>query len=104
MTSKLIRLILALNLIFSALVVAETTNLSLESIQWGKPGGGKGFPVGVQTQLIETDDATFGISYYARFPTGSHFDLHWHSFDEFATVLQGEVTLQLNAHPCLLNS
>jgi hypothetical protein len=66
MTSKLIRFIIALSLMFSSLVAAETINLSLESIQWGKPGGGQGFPVGVQTQLIETDDATFGISYYAR--------------------------------------
>ncbi|MBL6753153.1 MAG: cupin domain-containing protein [Pseudomonadales bacterium] len=96
MTSKLIRFIIALSLMFSSLVAAETINLSLESIQWGKPGGGQGFPVGVQTQLIETDDATFGISYYARFPAGSRFDPHWHSFDEFATVLQGEVTLRLN--------
>lgn len=96
MSSKFTRLILALTLMFSALAEAETLNLSLESIHWGKPGGGEGFPVGVQTQLIETDDKTFGISYYARFPAGSHFDLHWHSFDEFATVLQGEVTLQLN--------
>ena len=50
----------------------------------------------MRTQLIETDESTAGISYYALFPAGSHFDLHWHSFDEFATVLQGEVTLQLN--------
>ncbi len=41
-----------------ALAEAETSILSLESIQWGKPGGGEGFPVGVQTQLIETDDET----------------------------------------------
>lgn len=96
MSPIIIRVALVLTLMFTTLAEADTSILSLESIQWGKPGGGEGFPVGVQTQLIETDDKTFGISYYARFPAGSHFDLHWHSFDEFATVLQGEVTLQLN--------
>ena len=96
MSPIIFRVALVLTLMFTTLAEADTSILSLESIQWGKPGGGEGFPVGVQTQLIETDDETFGISYYARFPAGSHFDLHWHSFDEFATVLQGEVTLQLN--------
>lgn len=96
MSVKTTHFILTLFLLFSYSAAAETVNFSLESIKWGKPGGGGGYPVGVRTQLIETDESTAGISYYALFPAGSHFDLHWHSFDEFATVLQGEVTLQLN--------
>lgn len=104
MSPIIFRVALVLTLMFTTLAEADTGILSLESIQWGKPGGGEGFPVGVQTQLIETDDATFGISYYARFPAGSHFDLHWHSFDEFATVLQGEVILQLNGESLKLGA
>ena len=96
MSIKITQFILTLFLLFTYSAAAETVNFSLESIKWGKPGGGGGYPVGVRTQLIETDESTAGISYYALFPAGSHFDLHWHSFDEFATVLQGEVTLQLN--------
>lgn len=101
MNSKKAQLVLALFLLFSIVGFAETANVSIESISWGNPGGGGGYPIGVRTQLIGTDESTHGITYYALFPAGSHFDLHWHSHDEFATVLQGEVTLQLNGE--LLN-
>jgi len=29
------------------------------------------------------------------FPAGSHFDLHWHSYDEHVVVVKGQVTIVL---------
>ncbi len=68
---------------------------NLDSANWGPPGGGNGVPVGVRTASLGVDPANGGVSYYARFPSGSHFDLHWHTHDEFVAVLQGRVTLVL---------
>ena len=31
----------------------------------------------------------------ARFPAGSHFDLHWHTHAEYVVVVEGQVTLEL---------
>lgn len=69
--------------------------ISLEDIQWGEPGGGNGFPVGVQSARQGLDPVTGGITYYAKFPAGSHFDMHWHTHDEFVVVVQGTVTIVL---------
>lgn len=76
-------------------VNAADAILSIDDIDWGAAGGGGGFPVGVRTQLVATDKSTQGITYYAWFPEGSNFDMHWHSFDEYAVVLQGNVFLNL---------
>lgn len=62
---------------------------------WGTPGGGNGFPVGVRTARQGVDPDTGGITYYAMFPAGSHFDLHWHSHDEYVVVVAGELSIQL---------
>lgn len=69
--------------------------VGLESVNWGPPGGGNGSPLGVRTAQQGVDPATGGITYYAMFPAGSHFDLHWHSYDEFVVVVSGAVTLEL---------
>ncbi|HAS49692.1 MAG TPA: hypothetical protein DCS33_10490, partial [Gammaproteobacteria bacterium] len=69
--------------------------IALDDIQWGAPGGGNGFPVGVQSARQGTDSVTGGITYYAKFPAGSHFDMHWHTHDEFVVVVQGSVTIVL---------
>ena len=69
--------------------------IPLADIQWGTPGGGNGFPVGVQSARQGTDPVTGGITYYAKFPAGSHFDMHWHTHDEFVVVVQGSVTIVL---------
>lgn len=69
--------------------------IPLADIQWGPPGGGNGFPVGVQSARQGTDPVTGGITYYAKFPAGSHFDMHWHTHDEFVVVVQGSVTIVL---------
>ena len=69
--------------------------ISLEELNWGQAGGGNGFPVGVRTARQGTDPITGGVTYYAMFPSGSHFDLHWHTHDEYVVVVQGTVTIQL---------
>lgn len=70
--------------------------VTLNSIEWGAPGGGNGYPVGVRSAQQGIDARTGGITYYALFPSGSHFDLHWHSHDEFVVVVQGTVTIELD--------
>lgn len=69
--------------------------IPLSDIQWGPPGGGNGVPLGVQTARQGTDPVTGGVTYYAKFPAGSHFDTHWHTHDEFVVVVQGTVTIVL---------
>lgn len=69
--------------------------IELDEIRWGQPGGGNGVPIGVQTSRQGTDPETGGITYYAKFPAGSHFDLHWHTHDEFVVVVSGELTIVL---------
>ena len=69
--------------------------VDLDAVKWGPPGGGNGSPVGVRTAQQGVDPVTGGITYYAMFPAGSHFDLHWHSHDEFVVVVSGAVTLEL---------
>lgn len=69
--------------------------VDLDAVEWGPPGGGNGSPVGVRTAQQGVDPVTGGITYYAMFPAGSHFDLHWHSHDEFVVVVRGAVTLEL---------
>ena len=73
----------------------EPVALTLADVEWGPPGGGNGAPVGVQTARQSIDPVTGGITYYAKFPAGSHFDMHWHTHDEFVVVVQGTVTIVL---------
>tara|TARA_R100001377_G_C3187645_1_gene109229 strand:- start:1138 stop:1608 length:471 start_codon:yes stop_codon:yes gene_type:complete len=82
---------------FSALAQPSTAPyvVDLDEVNWGPPGGGNGSPVGVRTAQQGVDPVTGGITYYAMFPAGSHFDLHWHSYDEFVVVVSGAVTLEL---------
>ena len=65
----------------------------------GHARGGNGFPVGVRTARQGVDPDTGGITYYAMFPAGSHFDLHWHSHDEYVVVVAGELSIQLGEQP-----
>lgn len=73
----------------------EALAQNFSEINWGPAGGGNGFPVGVRSARQGVDPDTGGISYYAMFPAGSHFDLHWHTYDEFVVVVKGEVTIVL---------
>ncbi len=73
----------------------EPLAINLSKIDWGLAAGGNGFPVGVRSARQGIDPLTGGITYYAKFPAGSHFDLHWHTHDEFVVVVQGSVTIVL---------
>jgi uncharacterized cupin superfamily protein len=67
----------------------------LDDVEWGDPGDGSIAPAGTRTLLQSTDPNTGGISYYAWFPANGFFDLHWHTHDEYVTVISGEVTFTL---------
>ena len=41
---------------------------------------------------LGTDPVSGGETYYALFPAGSRFALHWHAHAEYAVVLRGKVT------------
>lgn len=49
-------------------------------------------PQGAQRATISTDSRSGGETYYARFPAGSQFALHWHAHAEYAVVLRGRLT------------
>jgi mannose-6-phosphate isomerase-like protein (cupin superfamily) len=68
---------------------------NLSEIEWGPPGTGDGFPVGVRTAKQGLDELSGGITYFALFPAGSHFDLHWHTHDEYAVVVSGSLEIRL---------
>lgn len=76
-------------------VETQAMAVKLSEVNWGAAGGGNGFPVGVRTERQGTDPVTGGITYYAMFPAESHFDLHWHTHDEYVVVVQGSVTIVL---------
>jgi len=69
--------------------------INFQDAEWGPPGNTPRFPQGVRTTQLGTDPDNGGPIYLALFPTGSHFDLHWHSAAEYVVVLQGEVTIVL---------
>ena len=69
--------------------------INLDDVQWGRTGGGNGSPLGLRTSRQGIDPITGGVTYYAMFPAGTHFDLHWHTHDEFVSVQKGSVTLEL---------
>ena len=81
--------------LIQATLATEPLATDLNDVPWGAPGGGNGFPVGVRTARQGVDPDTGGITYYAMFPAGSHFDLHWHSHDEYVVVVAGELFIQL---------
>lgn len=81
-------------LFHNPLISAEREPLVIDygNLDWSEPGGGNGTPLGLQTKRVDSDEAG-GITYYARFPAGTHFDLHWHTHHEFVVVISGAVTL-----------
>jgi quercetin dioxygenase-like cupin family protein len=64
----------------------------LESTEWPeyKPGP-SGLPKGAQRVVLGTDPKSGGDTYYAHFPAGTRFELHWHAYQEYAVVLRGKV-------------
>lgn len=92
---SLIALILYNNNIVGAQEETQPLAVDLEKVEWGPPGGGNGAPVGLRTARMGVDPINGGITYYAMFPAGTHFDTHWHSFDEHVVVVKGELSIML---------
>ena len=44
--------------------------------EWNPPSTRPGFPVGLRNAPGATDPATGGVTYLARFPAGSRFEMH----------------------------
>jgi mannose-6-phosphate isomerase-like protein (cupin superfamily) len=103
-------LILAIASCFSlmSLHAAESETLplaiNLDNVPWGQVGGGNGSPLGLRTARQGVDPETGGVTYYAMFPAGTHFDLHWHTHDEFVSVQKGSVVLELGDETFTLNA
>ena len=87
--------LLILCCLIQATLATEPLAIDLNEVPWGAPGDGNGFPVGVRTARQGVNPNTGGVTYYALFPAGSHFDLHWHSHDEYVVVVAGELSFQL---------
>jgi len=78
--------------------------INLDELQWGPQGGGNGSPLGLRTARQGVDPITGGVTYFAMFPAGTHFDLHWHTHDEFVSVQKGSVVLELGEETFTLNA
>jgi mannose-6-phosphate isomerase-like protein (cupin superfamily) len=76
--------------------VTQSLAINLDEVEWGPAGGGNGSPLGLRTSRQGIDPETGGITYYAMFPAGTHFDLHWHTYDEHVVVVKGRVTIVLD--------
>ena len=77
----------------------------LESAVWSEPYDGPlGVPKGAQRAVLGTDSKSGGDTYYARFPAGSRFELHWHAYAEYAVVLRGRLTHTLGAEKSALQA
>jgi len=87
----LCNVLMTVQLIFVSCYAEDSVVLSLDNIEWGERAGGNGFPEGLQTYRFSEDEETGGISYYARFPAGSYYKSHWHTYDEVAILLKGSL-------------
>ena len=65
--------------------------LDWKAADWGPPSSRPGFPTGLRNAPIATDPETGGPTYLARFPAGSEFAMHWHTYTETVVVLDGAV-------------
>jgi len=79
----------------------EPRVVNIEDVRWGPPGNSPCFPQGVQTAQLGTDPDNSGPAYFARFPAGSQFELHWHTHSEYVVVVSGAGTIVLDGgrHP-----
>ncbi|MCY4599058.1 MAG: cupin domain-containing protein [Acidobacteria bacterium] len=70
--------------------------LQWESADWGPPTNRPGFPAGLRNADIATDPDTGGPTYLARFPAGSEFAAHWHTYTETVVVLDGGLDIVMD--------
>lgn len=70
--------------------------LDWKAADWGPPSSRPGFPAGLRNAPIATDPETGGPTYLARFPAGSEFAMHWHTYTETVVVLEGAVDIVMD--------
>lgn len=70
--------------------------MNWKTAAWGPPSSQPGFPAGLRNAPIARDPETGGITYLARFPAGSRFEMHWHTYTETVVVLEGAVDINLD--------
>ena len=87
--------VLAVSFSLIAHASVDPIALNFAELEWSPPGGGNGYPLGLRTSRVGVDPDTGGVTYYAMFPAGSHFDLHWHTHDEYVVVVAGEIRIRL---------
>lgn len=73
----------------SAQAELEPGVINIADVQWSAPGERPCYPLGVQTVQLGSDAESGGPTYFARFPSGSRFELHWHTHDEYVVVVSG---------------
>jgi mannose-6-phosphate isomerase-like protein (cupin superfamily) len=74
----------------------EPQVINVADVQWSAPSERPCYPLGVQTVQLGTDAESGGPAYFARFPPGSEFALHWHTHDEYVVVVSGDGEIVLN--------
>lgn len=80
----------------SAQAGLEPRVLNVADAPWTAPSERPCYPLGVQTAQLGTDAESGGPAYFARFPAGSQFALHWHTHDEYVVVVSGDGAIVLN--------
>ncbi len=70
--------------------------MNWRSAEWGPPTSRPRYPAGLRNAPISTDPETGGVTYLARFPAGSRFDMHWHTHTETVIMLDGAVDIILD--------
>ncbi len=71
--------------------------MNWKSAVWDPPGPDRPrFPAGLRNSQIAVDPNTGGPTYLARFPAGSRFEMHWHTYAETAVVMEGAVDIILD--------
>jgi len=74
----------------------EPLVLNWRDADWGPPTNNPGFPQGLRNAPIAVDPETGGPTYLARFPAGSRFAMHWHTYTETLMVLEGAVQVTID--------
>ena len=72
----------------------EARVINWQDAAFGPPGTSPQGP-NARTFQLGLDPDNDGPSYFARFPPGAHFNLHWHTHAEYVVVVSGEVTIVL---------
>ena len=101
---RLLASVIVVALLILGIAVAITAQDTLdplvvhwETADWGPTTNRPGFPPDLRNAQIVTDPQTGGPTYFARFPAGSEFAMHWHTHTETLVVLEGTVDVTLDS-------